>query len=131
MKGIYILIIKINRDVKVKIGSLGRIKFTKGFYVYVGSAQNNLEKRILRHLSKHKKIKWHIDYLLNNKNIEIFQVFYKKANKTQECKIAKELNKTEIPIKDFGCSDCKCKSHLFKIKDLTTIKKLNFKEFKK
>ena len=131
MKGIYILIIDIDKNLATKTGTLGRIEFTKGLYAYVGSAQNNLEKRVLRHLSKHKKIKWHIDYLFNNSHTRILKVFYKKANKTQECKTAKNINNFGSPINGFGSSDCKCKSHLFKIKNLSMIQKLNFDEYKK
>jgi Uri superfamily endonuclease len=131
MKGIYTLIIEIKKDVEIKIGSLNKILFKKGTYIYVGSAQNNLKKRILRHLSTEKKIKWHIDYLLKNKNVEVKKVFFKLAKKQEECITARELLKTEIPILKFGCSDCDCKSHLFKVRNLSFIKKLNFREFKK
>jgi len=131
MKGVYILLIKINKEIQTKVGSLGTIKFDKGVYAYVGSAQNNLEKRVKRHLRKKKRMHWHIDYLLNNGNVKILKVFYKKANRTPECKTAKKIRKLGIPIDNFGCSDCKCKSHLSKIKTLLTIQKLNFKEFKK
>jgi Uri superfamily endonuclease len=128
IKGVYILLIKINREIQIKVGSLGMIKFEKGVYAYIGSAQNNLKKRVERHLRRKKRMHWHIDYLLNNRNVKILKVFYKKADKTQECKIAKELNKNETSIKDFGCSDCKCKSHLFKIDNIKNILKLEMKE---
>jgi len=118
MKGIYCLIIKVKTDITPKIGALGKIRFKKGIYVYTGSAQNNLEKRIKRHLSKKKKLKWHIDYLLKNNFVKIERVLYKKAKKPGECRIVNKLTKTEIPIKKFGCSDCNCKSHLFKLKSL-------------
>jgi Uri superfamily endonuclease len=124
MKGIYILIIKIDEDINVKIGSLGKMKFEKGVYAYVGSAQNNLEKRVSRHLSKHKKRFWHIDYLLDNKFTKIINTFYKEVGKEEECTTADELAKTEITILKFGSSDCKCKSHLFRIKNLQNISKI-------
>jgi len=37
MKGIYILLIRISKNIQVKIGSLGKINFNKGIYAYVGS----------------------------------------------------------------------------------------------
>lgn len=129
MKGIYILLIEVSKNIEVKIGSLGKIKFDKGNYVYIGSAQNSLEKRVARHKSKNKKTFWHIDYLLNNKYAKILKIFYKKAGKTEECKIAKKLSKTEISIPKFGCSDCNCNSHLFKIKNITNILKLGVKSY--
>ena len=129
MKGIYILLIEIDAKIKEKIGSLGKIEFDKGIYAYIGSAQNNLEKRIQRHKEKNKKLRWHIDYLLSNKHAKILKVFYKKAEKAEECRIAKKLCKTEKPILNFGCSDCKCKSHLFKIEHVGSILKLDVKEY--
>ena len=116
MKGTYCLIIKINKNIKARIGALGKISFKKGYYIYVGSALNNLEKRISRHLRKKKKKFWHIDYLLENKNVKIVEIIYKVSNKKEECRIAKKLIKIGKPIENFGSSDCKCKSHLFKIK---------------
>ncbi|OIO61606.1 DUF123 domain-containing protein [Candidatus Woesearchaeota archaeon CG_4_10_14_0_2_um_filter_33_10] len=129
MKGAYCLVIKLKKDSSIKIGALGTIKFKKGLYCYVGSALNSLEKRIQRHLSKKKKLHWHIDYLLMNKNTSIKKVFYKQSNKKEEYKIAKFVlkNSTDL-IADFGCSDCKCKSHLFMIKNYDFLEK-RFKEF--
>lgn len=128
MKGIYILLIDVSKNIEVKVGSLGKIKFNKGIYAYVGSAQNNIEKRVERHKRKNKKIFWHIDYLLTNRFAKVIKVFYKESGKEEECRSAQKLIKTEIPIPGFGCSDCNCKSHFFKIKKLENIKKLGIKE---
>ncbi len=128
MKGVYCLIINIKKGINLKIGALGKIKFDKGIYAYVGSAQNNLKKRIARHFSKKKKIRWHIDYLLKNPNTKIEKAVYKKASKQEECKIACILSKFEEPIKNFGCSDCSCNSHLFRLKSLKNLNNLKLKE---
>jgi Uri superfamily endonuclease len=132
MKGVYILIISVIKNVCIKIGSLGKIKFPEGMYVYVGSAQNNLEKRVARHISKDKKKFWHIDYLLGNKFSKVVAVFYKKSGKSEECNMAKkitnEFTNTEIIIPKFGCSDCSCKSHLFKIKNFDKVYNLEVKK---
>ena len=124
IKGIYCLIIKVKNNIKVKIGSLGFLEFKKGHYAYIGSAQNNLKKRVERHLMKNKKKFWHIDYLLANKNVNIERVFYKKADKQQECKLSSFLSKVEKPVNNFGCSDCRCISHLFRLRNLDKINKL-------
>lgn len=126
MKGAYCLIIELKKDSSIKIGALGNIKFKKGLYCYVGSALNNLEKRIQRHLSKKKKLHWHIDYFLMNKNTSIKKVFYKQSNKKEECKIVKFMLKNSISsITKFGCFDCNCKGHLFMIENITTHKMAN------
>ena len=130
MKGSYLLIIKLDKDSIIRIGKLGEIKFNKGLYVYVGSALNGLEQRIQRHLRDNKKIHWHIDYLLNY--AKITDIFYKENNAREECHIAKKLDKKLPSIPGFGCSDCKCKSHLFygtysEIKNI--IERLNMKSY--
>lgn len=111
MNGGYILLIENIKDSEISIGSLGRIKFRKGFYAYTGSALNGLEARINRHLRKKKKLQWHIDYLLEN--ARIVGIFCVKTNKRIECDIAANLSEKFMSIRRFGSSDCKCNSHLF------------------
>ncbi len=118
MIGIYVLQISIGRSISVKVGKLGSIRFDKGPYVYVGSAQNSLEKRVRRHLSKQKKIFWHIDYLLANRHVKIIRVFFKRAEKSEECRFAAEMAKSILPITGFGSSDCRCLSHLYNLRDV-------------
>jgi len=83
MKGSYLLLIKLNDDKFIKYGIKKNYYFKKGFYIYVGSALNNLEKRIERHLRINKKKHWHIDYFLNYGNIT--NIFYKESNHKEEC----------------------------------------------
>ena len=122
MKGVYVLLISINRDISVQIGSLGILNFERGSYAYVGSAQNNLEKRIARHLRKVKKKFWHIDYLLNDTRVVVQRVFTREIGKPEECELADRLCRKGSPVLGFGCSDCKCKSHLFKIRNYEFLK---------
>ena len=130
MKGSYLLVIKNENNAIIQIGKLGEIEFKKGYYIYVGSALNGLEQRIKRHLRLNKKIHWHIDYLL--KKSKIIDVFYKENDTREECLIAKKLDEKLYSITGFGCSDCKCKSHLFygtynEIKHI--IERLNMKSY--
>ena len=113
MKGCYCLIINLEDDENLKIGKKLKIEFEKGYYVYIGSAMNSLESRVKRHLSKSKKLHWHVDYLL--KNAEVVEVIY-NLDKKVECELSKELSKKNIYIPDFGCSDCECDSHLYYFK---------------
>jgi Uri superfamily endonuclease len=116
-KGIYVLVVSVCKDISINVGALGSVNFERGFYAYVGSAQNNLEKRIERHFRKTKRKFWHIDYLLDDANVEVLKVFYRYAGKSEECKVASRIAERNVSTKDFGSSDCKCKSHLFKIGD--------------
>ena len=114
MKGSYILIIRLNKNIKLTVGSLGKIKFEQGYCTYFGSAFGpGGFNRIKRHkeISEGKKNTkyWHIDYLNSHPDTEIVEV--KKFPKQKiECKLAK--NSTGESVLDFGCSDCQCDSHL-------------------
>ncbi|MFW6013779.1 MAG: GIY-YIG nuclease family protein [Candidatus Nanoarchaeia archaeon] len=130
MKGVYLLEIYVSKSKQIKIGSLGYVDFMKGSFFYVGSAQNNLEKRIKRHLSVEKTNRWHIDYLLSNKDTKVVNVYYKIAGKDEECKTSKELSSKGFKIKGFGSSDCKCTSHLIRLECKFEPEKLGFYLFR-
>jgi len=103
----YILILRLNEDKRIKVGSLGEVSFKKGYYMYVGSAKNSI-KRIERHFKSKKRLRWHIDYLSTNSEVLDAMLFH-----IEECELANTLSKHFEKIKNFGCSDCKCYSHLF------------------
>jgi Uri superfamily endonuclease len=119
--GIYNLIIQLSKDREIKIGRLGTFIFPKGFYVYTGSAQNGLEKRINRHLSNIKRFHWHIDYLLSC--AKITEIFRYIGSRKDECKLNRMIGKvagaTAI-VKKFGSSDCNCITHLYYFKNIPT-----------
>ena len=117
MKGVYVLIISVSKDITANVGALESVNFEKGLYAYVGSAQNSLEKRIERHLRKSKRKFWHIDHLLDNEFVNVVKVFSKEADKAEECRIARRLAERGVAVENFGCSDCSCISHLFRVED--------------
>jgi Uri superfamily endonuclease len=117
VKGVYALVISVRKNIRINVGALGAIDFQKDLYVYVGSAQNGLEKRVLRHLRKYKRKFWHIDYLLDGKSVKVLKVFYQSRERSEECRIATRIGKHGVRINGFGSSDCRCESHLFKVKD--------------
>ena len=112
-KGVYCLIIRLFQECNITIGCLGTFNFPMGFYIYTGSAQNNLKSRIERHLQREKKVHWHIDYLLNYGHV--IGIYTYPGEKNMECvlndKIGSIKNAT-IPVKGFGSSDCSCIAHL-------------------
>ncbi|MEM0357528.1 MAG: GIY-YIG nuclease family protein [Candidatus Bathyarchaeia archaeon] len=128
LRGIYILAVLVGRERTVKVGSLGTIQFKNGLYAYVGSAQNNLEKRLERHFKKVAKRRfWHIDYLLAEDDVSVVKAFFKEAGKPEECVTAQSLAKFGFPVKGFGCSDCKCESHLFMLENQSQLENICFK----
>ncbi len=107
----YILLIANVVDQTIIIGRLGRLKFKKGFYVYLGSAKRNIIQRIKRHLSNNKKKFWHIDYLLMSKGVKIRAVW---IDSNGECTMAQQFLRDGFQyIGRFSSSDCRCPSHLF------------------
>ena len=128
MKGTYALLIKLPEEQEIQIGKLGRIRFQKGFFAYIGSALNGLEQRIGRHLRKEKRFHWHIDFLLEK--AKICRIVYSGSPIRKECVIAGTMLKNLGRIEGFGCSDCKCKSHLFYCKDLEELQKVVLDAFR-
>ncbi len=106
----YQIYINLYKVTKIKVGKLGICYFPSGIYIYTGSAKKNMKQRITRHLSNKKNKHWHIDYLLLNKNSNIFKI---EKYSTNECIINKKT-KGKIVVRGFGSSDCKrgCLSHL-------------------
>lgn len=111
-KGSYILILELQCAKVSKLGSLGSFNFKKGYYLYVGSAMKNLDKRVSRHMRKRKKLFWHIDYLGKLADGIRYQVI--RSCSKQECQLSKSLASI-FPAgpKGFGSSDCSCKTHLY------------------
>ena len=116
MKGCYCLIIYVRKYSKIKIGKLGYLEFRRGIYVYIGSAMNSLESRLNRHLRNDKKLHWHVDYLLKHENTKILKIIY-NTDKKVECDISQYISGKTTSIRDFGCSDCECESHLYYFKN--------------
>ena len=109
-KGSYILVASLPVDRTIHVGKLGEVSFSKGFYAYVGSAMNGLDSRIGRHLKTNKIIHWHIDYLLQHAGIT--DILYCRDDQRIECQIAQLMSSLFPSINRFGCSDCRCRSHL-------------------
>ena len=131
LKGTYCLIIHLRKDTSIEVGKCGSINFKMGYYVYVGSALNSLESRLKRHLSPNKKLFWHVDYLLNSSNAGIEEIVFAVDEGKWECVLAAEISKEGVEVGDFGCSDCKCSSHLFYFDELEESTAVCISSFKK
>ena len=111
-RGAYLLLIKLEAKANLFVGGMGEIVFKPGFYVYAGSAKRGLKARVNRHLRKKKNKRWHIDYLVAAADkITPVPVI---SDDDLECMLADSLQDiADFPVKGFGSSDCRCKSHLF------------------
>lgn len=113
--GIYTLILSVDKEREVHVGSLGRICFMKGYYAYTGSARGpGGLVRVERHLKVLSGIstarRWHIDYLLPNASFVGVAVTY--TSDDLECAAARMIGSELKSIPGFGCTDCRCTSHL-------------------
>ena len=116
-RGNYLILLKIPISTEIITGALGPRLYAPGWYVYAGSARINLSARINRHLRKIRKQKhWHLDYL--TPQAETIKALPILSYRNLECSLAaalEDLGGRAIP--GFGCSDCRCKSHLFYFTD--------------
>lgn len=113
--GTYVLVLWMPRRVKLPVGKLGTIAFKRGWYTYVGSAfgPGGLAGRLGHHLKPIQNPHWHIDYL--HGPASVVEVWYSKGSPSREHKWASLLMHIPFsgrPVRGFGCSDCRCRSHL-------------------
>ena len=112
--GTYVLLLHLRQSAPIQIGRLGLIIFQRGWYAYVGSAcgPGGLAGRLGRHLRPEKKLRWHLDYL--RVLAEPRRIWYSTAAERLEHAWAAALASGGArPIHGFGCSYCRCPSHLF------------------
>ena len=106
----YQLAITLAAPARIVVGRLGAFDFPAGRYLYTGSARRHLEARIARHLSRDKRLHWHIDYLLAEPAAEVTRV---ERFPEPECEVNRGTA-GEVIVPGFGASDCRagCGSHL-------------------
>lgn len=114
-KGVYCLIFE-NQDCKLDIGRKGEFSFLSGFHVYVGSALGpGGLKRVKRHIDFSKKKdrnpRWHVDYLHLTPSFRLVSAVCAPTSFRFECELARKIGGDSVS--GFGCTDCKCSSHLF------------------
>lgn len=112
--GLYQLVIVLHKARVIGVGRHGRFSFPAGYYVYTGSARRGLESRIVRHLRKRKKMRWHIDYLLGYGRVLEVKRYSRDLS---ECELNRRVGKiagSEIVVPGFGSSDCRCATHLLR-----------------
>ncbi|MGB9729931.1 MAG: GIY-YIG nuclease family protein [Thermoprotei archaeon] len=106
------MILRVRESCKVEVGSLGLIDVVKGYYAYVGSAKRGVLKRLMRHFSRMKKRRWHIDYLTSLEFVDVVVSFilFGRDEKSLAGLFSRKFNF----VRGFGCSDDRVNpSHLF------------------
>ncbi len=131
VRGSYCLCIRVDKGHKIRIGVLGEIDFPAGRYVYVGSALNSLIPRLGRHLrtarGDGRVAHWHVDYLLREPGVGIEAIYATDWAVRMECEIAERIAEKGEAVPRFGCSDCSCRSHLYRVNSFGFIKETGLK----
>lgn len=101
----------------VRIGRIGQLSVTPGFYVYVGSAfgAGGIRARLAHHTRIAQRPHWHIDYLRRCALLE--ETWYTNDPCPREHQWAGLFRRSpgaSEPLDGFGASDCQCRSHLFR-----------------
>ncbi|MGD0094390.1 MAG: GIY-YIG nuclease family protein, partial [Planctomycetota bacterium] len=114
--GTYALVLECRDEKRIRIGRIGTLNMRPGFYIYVGSAlgPGGLAGRVLRHARRSKRRRWHVDYL--TAATSLVEVWLARGPQRLECQWARAAGRlpgAEVPLKGFGSSDCRCRSHLF------------------
>lgn len=115
--GTYVLLLKLNHDAEITVGSLGTLSFESGYYLYTGSALQGPSARIRRHIQKQKKLRWHIDYLTTLDHCDVEKIAIVFSTHRLECSINRALTEgipKAVIVEGFGSSDCRenCRGHL-------------------
>lgn len=119
-KGVYVLAMQLQRPARLTVGHLGVFDFPRGYYLYVGSALGGFAGRINRHLKRKKKMRWHIDYLLEKADL-LWIDLYGTDSHADECRLNASvagLPGAAVIAPHFGASDCRCDSHLHYFEEL-------------
>ncbi|MBX3053585.1 MAG: GIY-YIG nuclease family protein [Caldilineaceae bacterium] len=121
--GTYALILESQTSQVVQIGRWSAIEIQPGYYVYIGSAfgPGGVRARVARHFRLEKSDHWHIDYLRRYLSPLGVWVCHSPA-RLEHC-WAGRLSVAEgyAPLPGFGCSDCRCHSHLFHADELENL----------
>ena len=117
--GTYALLLKSEISEEIQIGRWGKLQLEHGYYLYIGGAfgSGGVYARVSRHFRQNKKLRWHIDYL-RAATLSTDAWFSLSENRLEHewAETLSQLNSLK-PIRKFGCSDCKCLTHLFFFND--------------
>lgn len=113
--GTYVIVMQADKAAQPQVGSIGSIKINVGHYLYIGSAfgPGGIKARVSRHCKTSKTKHWHLDYL--REYLEPVEVWFTHDKTRREHEWAGLLaSQPKLKsVASFGCSDCRCNSHLF------------------
>ena len=114
--GTYILVLRLEREIFVEAGKLGRVGLDAGWYAYCGSAfgPGGVAARCRHHRKVSARPHWHVDYLRAVAQLE--QIWFSHLPERLEHAWAGLLGASRgarAIHPGFGSSDCRCVTHLY------------------
>ncbi|ADH99006.1 GIY-YIG nuclease family protein [Salisediminibacterium selenitireducens] len=112
---LYLVLFRCDREAMVKVGALGDVSISPGYYVYAGSAKRNLTARLKRHRKLQKPFRWHIDYLRPHL---VWVRSFQLTEHEGECALVRAfclVTGATAVQKGLGSSDCRCEAHVLKL----------------
>ena len=124
-RGTYIMMLDADNDRRITIGRRMTIDVRPGRYLYVGSAfgPGGVRARVNRHFRNAGICRWHVDYLRRFTRPAGALVCY--GARDTEHRWARALDDAGLQaVTGFGCSDCRCRTHLYMTGDDQNIDRL-------
>jgi len=119
-KGTYVFILRLTRGKTIRVGRPGMMLFAAGYYAYVGSAlgPGGLQARLRHHMAVAERPLWHLDYLRRETvPCEAWIVVQENGREHLWADALYRSGDMGDWVPGFGCSDCKCPTHLFYYKN--------------
>lgn len=115
---LYCLVLRHEEGSTVTVGSMGEVKWSRGWTYYVGRASYGWSRRLRRFGNGKWACHWHVDYLVADDGTSVQAVIPFQESADQECSLAGWFDQRpeNNPLKEnFGASDCKqgCSAHCF------------------
>lgn len=113
--GTYALLLASTVSRCLRIGRLGDLALSPGWYVYVGSAFGpaGVGARLAHHRKRAARPHWHIDHLRLHTQLERVWFTHDSIRREHQwAQVMQRLPGAEMPLSGFGSSDCACASHL-------------------
>ncbi len=112
--GSYVLELRLDAEIAVRAGRLGKVRLGPGLVRYYGSARGpgGIRARVARHLGLvPRRPRWHVDALTSR--VPVIRVLV-SFEATEHELVAADLAKDwRVAVRGFGSSDCRtCPAHL-------------------
>ncbi|MBN1641986.1 MAG: GIY-YIG nuclease family protein [Anaerolineae bacterium] len=118
---------RLEQDAALDVGRLGKVTVPEGWCFYAGSAlgPGGLAARLGRHRRVDKRPHWHIDYLLCQATpVADWRIASPARLECAWADALLQLPTASTPVRRFGASDCRCRTHLVHVTRLPPVEQV-------